>query len=174
MNWNDDIFRLIGMGTFSNIWYWLALAVTWSTVSHWIIGVPFDMINNARRRSGQATQDLEILIDINVRRLLAISDMAGAWIIGFTFFVITGLATTGFYYGLELAQGIFCLVLPLTVVGKMNMSKSRRYAESRPEGEALARDLLRLRFWIQVVAVISIFLTAMYGMYYNVSGLTMF
>lgn len=174
VHWNDAIFQLIDTRTFSNVWYWLAVAVTWSTVSHWIIGVPFDMIFRAHRQGGQAVTDLEALVDINVRRLQTITELAGIWITGFICFALSGLATMGFYYGFEMAQGFFCLGLPLTFVGMMNMRQSKRYANSQLRGEPLARDLLKLRFWIQVVAVVSIFFTAMYGMYHNLSSIPIF
>ncbi len=46
-------------GSFSNLWYWIALAVMWSSTSHWVLGVPYDMIQRARREGGQAEADLE-------------------------------------------------------------------------------------------------------------------
>ncbi|MEC7258626.1 MAG: component of SufBCD complex, partial [Pseudomonadota bacterium] len=49
MDWYSSIFELIDMRSFSNLWFWIALAVTWSTTSHWVLGVPFDMVNRARR-----------------------------------------------------------------------------------------------------------------------------
>ena len=169
MNWNDAIFQLIDLRTFSSVWYWLAVAVTWSTVCHWIIGVPFDLIYRARRDGGQAAMDLDLIVDINVRRLMTISDMAGASLTAVAAFVIAALASMGFYYGFELAQGFFLLALPLTLVGMISMRRSRRYAIGRPTGKELALELMKLRFWIQVLAVGAIFVTAMYGMYYNVS-----
>ena len=170
MNWNEEIFQLIDLRTFSNVWYWLAVAVTWSTVCHWIIGVPFDLIHRARRNGGQAAQDLELIVDINVRRLMTISDMAGIWLTGLFGFVLAGLASMGFYYGFELAQGFFFLALPLGFVGMITMRRSRYYAVKRPSGKALAQDLMKLRFWIQVLAVGAIFVTAMFGMYHNLSS----
>lgn len=171
MNWNDAIFQLIELHTFSNVWYWLAVAVTWSTVCHWIIGVPFDLIYRARRDGDQAAADLEMSVDINVRRLMTISDMAGAALTAIAAFVIAALASMGFYYGFELAQGFFLLALPLAIVGMISMRRSRRYAVKRPAGKELAVELMKLRFWLQVLAVGAIFVTAMFGMYHNLSSI---
>lgn len=171
MNWNDAIFQVIDLRSFSSVWYWLAVAVSWSTVSHWIIGVPFDLIFRARREGGIAADDLDMLVAINVRRLMTISDIAGVWLIGFLFFLLSVLVSLGFYYGFELAQGVFCLAFPLSIVAMLNMRKARRYAANQPTGADLAHDLLRFRFWIQVIAMISIFITAMYGMFYTLSTL---
>ncbi|WP_342075535.1 hypothetical protein [Yoonia sp. SS1-5] len=169
MDWNDAIFQVIDLRTFSNMWYWLAVAVTWSMVSHWILGVPFDMILRARRHGGQTAQDLDMMVAINVRRLLDINDIAGIWIMGFATFILSTLAMIGFYYGFEFAQGLFFLAVPLTIVGMISVRASRDFAADQPTGDALVRALIRLRFWIQSIAMLSIFLTAMYGMYHNLS-----
>ena len=48
------------MRSFSNLWYWIALAVLWSTVSHWVLGVPFDMVQRAApATAGRRETDLE-------------------------------------------------------------------------------------------------------------------
>lgn len=160
---------MISTRTFSSIWYWLAVAVSWSVASHWILGVPFDMIHRARRHGGEALDDLEQLVAINVRRLMGITEIAGLWIIGFVTFLLSGLVMSGFYYGFELAQGLFCLALPLTLTGFMSFRLSRRLADKPLTGEHLTKMLLRTRFWFQMIAVVSIFLTAMYGMYHTLS-----
>ena len=46
------------------------MAVIWSTASHWVLGVPYDMVYRARREQGQALDDLETLVRINVDRML--------------------------------------------------------------------------------------------------------
>ncbi len=169
MNWNDAIFQVISLHTFSNVWYWLAVAVTWSMVCHWILGVPFDMIYRARRENEDAAADLEAMVAINVRRLTTITDIAGLWIMGFIAFSLSALMMAGFYYGFELAQGLFCLGLPLTVTGLISLAQSRAFAANQPTGPALLAALMRLRLVFQLIAMISIFMTAMYGMYRNLS-----
>ena len=47
LDWYQSIFELIDMRSFSNLWYWIALAVMWSTASHWVLGVPWDMVIRA-------------------------------------------------------------------------------------------------------------------------------
>ena len=74
----DTVFEVIDMRSFSNLWYWIALAVLWSSTSHWVLGVPYDMIQRARREGGQAQQDVEDLVRINTSRLLMIVDRSGA------------------------------------------------------------------------------------------------
>ncbi len=169
MNWNDAIFQIINLDTFSNVWYWLAVAVTWSVACHWIMGVPFDMIYRAKRDAEDAATDLEAMVAINVRRLNTITDIAGLWIMGFAAFVLSGLLMAGFYYGFEMAQGLFCLGLPLTLTGLISLRQSRVFAVKQPTGAALTTKLLRMRLLFQVIALMSIFATAMYGTYRNLS-----
>lgn len=138
-------------------------------VSHWILGVPFDMIVHVNRYGEKAAEDLELMVAINVRRLTAIMDLAGLWVIGFIAFVLTGLATMGFYYAFELAQGMFFIAFPLMCVFALNMRLARRFCENQPTGKALSKSLFRLRFLIQAIAMVSIFFTAVYGMWYNLA-----
>lgn len=169
MPWNDILFYAVDLSTFSSIWYWLAVAVTWATVSHWILGVPFDMILNSSRYGAQATADLERAVDINARRLTSIMDLAGIWVVGFLAFVLAGLGAMGFIYMFEFAQGIFLLMFPLVFVWMINLRAARQFQQEMPEGKLLSRRLFRMRVWIQCVAVVSIFVTAVYGMYFNTS-----
>ena len=73
MDWYETVFELIDMRSFSNLWFWIALAAVWSTTSHWVLGVPFDMVARAERQGGQSETDLETLVHINVNRLLYIA-----------------------------------------------------------------------------------------------------
>ena len=66
MDWYGTVFELIDMRSFSNLWYWIALAVTWSSASHWVLGVPWDMAIRARKGQGaQAMHDFEDMVRIN-------------------------------------------------------------------------------------------------------------
>lgn len=161
------IFEHIDMRSFSNLWYWIGLAVMWSTASHWVLGVPFDMVTNARRRGGQVQYDLEELVRINIGRLLYIAGVAGLWLLGFACFVLSGLLVLGFWYGVEFAQAVFLMAFPMSLVWLLSISTSRRIADEQLDGEALRRRLVRHRFYVQLLGVFSIFVTAMWGMYQN-------
>ncbi len=95
MNLYQVIFELIDMRSFSNLWYWIMLAVMWSSASHWVLGVPFDVISRARRHGGEAQDDLETLVRINTARMLDIARTAGIWLVGFLFFLISTLGDAG-------------------------------------------------------------------------------
>jgi hypothetical protein len=169
VEWYETIFELIDMRSFSNLWYWIALAVLWSTASHWVLGVPFDMVQRAKRHQGQALADLEVLVGINVNRILYISETAGLFILAAGCAVMTALGLLGFLYDVEFAQAVFLLAFPMTLVGLLSLRAARRIRADGATGEALFRRLSRHRFWTQMIGVVSIFVTALWGMWQNMT-----
>lgn len=165
----QKIFELIDMRSFSNLWFWIALAVVWSTASHWVLGVPYDMITRARRVGGQAAIDLHDITRVNVNRLLYIGRTAGYVILGIASFGLSSLAVLGFVYAVEFAQAVFLLAFPMTMVGLLSLSTARLIEVENPEGEALHKRLMRHRLYTQMIGTLSIFCTALWGMYQNFS-----
>ncbi len=157
------------MRSFSNLWYWIALAVTWSSASHWVMGVPFDMVHRARRVGGQAEADLEDIARVNVNRLLYIARVSGLWILGLGCFVLSTLAMLGFWYGIEFAQAVFLLSFPMSIVGLLQLSTARQIETEQASGELLRKRLTRCRLYTQMIGTVSIFVTALWGMYQNLT-----
>lgn len=168
-NWFELVFEVIDMRSFSNLWYWIALAVLWSTTSHWVLGVPYDMVLRARRHGGQAEVDLDTITRINTNRLLYIVRASGIWLLGFVCFMLTSLGIMGFYYWVEFAQALFLLAFPMTFVGLLSLLAARRIQDESLTGEALRRRMMRHRVFTQVIGMVSIFVIAMFGMYQNLS-----
>lgn len=169
MDWYETIFELIDMRSFSNLWFWIALAVVWSTASHWVLGVPYDMVARARKYGGQAESDLEDLVRINTNRLLFIGQVSGLWLLGLTCFILTGLALLGFVYSVEFAQAVFLLGCPMSLVGALNLSTARLIQSEQAQGEQLWKRLARHRVYVQAIGMVAIFATALWGMYQNMS-----
>jgi len=157
------------MRSFSNLWYWIGLAVLWSSASHWAMGVPFDLVVRARRNRGQAEQDLLDIVRINGNRLLYIVDVSGLAILGLSCFIFTGLATLGFYYGVEFAQAVFLLLFPVCLVMLINIAAARKLQRSDPSLEIVSKILTRCRIYTQIIGMISILITSLWGMYQNFS-----
>ena len=157
------------MRSFSNLWFWIALAVVWSSASHWVIGVPFDMVARARKVGGQIEADLENLVYIYANRLNYIATVSGLWLLGLTCFVITGLAVLGFGYDHEFAQALFLLAFPMSFVGTLNLRLAARILEHRYSGEDLRAHLTRHRTIVQAIGMMAIVVTAIWGMYRNLS-----
>lgn len=174
MDWTETILRVIDLRTFSNIWYWLAVIVAWAMASHWLIGVPFDMLFRARKAEGQPLADLERMVDLQVRRITQLDDLAGPYAIGLGAFVLVALGTMGFGYGFELALGLFILLGPLSLVGLLNLWLAQRLRAAPLSGAALVRCLFRMRIWSQIIGMTALFFTALYGMYVNISAMVVF
>jgi len=163
------VFELIDMRSFSNLWYWIALAVVWSTASHWVLGVPYDMVLRAKRHGGQAETDLEDIVRVNCNRLLLIVSISGIWIVGVGCAVLSGLAVLGFWFGVEFAQAVFLLVFPMSIVGLLSLWAARHIQDVPLTGEDLRRRMRLHRLYTQIVGMIAIFVTAIWGMYQNLS-----
>lgn len=163
----DTLRELIDLRSFSNLWFWIALAVTWSTVSHWIIGVPIDMVHRARKHGGQTLQDLEDLARVHVNRRMFIVRMSGVWILGLACFGLSTLAVLGFGFAIEFAQALFLLGFPMSLVSLLSLRTASLIEREEARGEALCKRLIACRLQIQLIGVVSIFVTALWGMYQN-------
>lgn len=169
VSWYDNVFELIDMRSFSNLWYWIALAVTWSTTSHWILGVPFDMVTRARRGNDRMQQDLEVLVRIYVNRLLYIGAVSGMLVSGLAFAVLSALAMLGFWYGVEIAQAVFLLGFPVSIVWLLSLRVAHQIHDRDLKGADLRRRLTQQRLVTQVIGMSAIFVTAMWGMWQNMN-----
>ncbi len=169
MDWQTIVFEVIDMRSFSNLWYWIALAVTWSSASHWVLGVPFDMVARARKHGEQAEIDLNDMVRINANRLLYIAGVSGIVIMAFAAFLLTALVLLAFVYKVEFAQAVFLLAFPLSIVFALSIRAARRIMDRGMQGEDLCKALVRHRIVIQVIGMVSIFVTALWGMFQNLS-----
>lgn len=168
MDWYQTVFEVIDMRSFSNLWYWIGLAVLWSSASHWVLGVPNDLIARAKRKGGPAQQDLIDLVRINCNRILYIQRTAGLWVLAFTCAVIAALCMLGFWYKVEFAQALFLFVFPLSIVGALSIWTANRIHNDETS-ELLYRRLGVHRFLTQLIGMISVFVTSMWGMFQNMT-----
>jgi len=169
LNWYDTVFEVIDMRSFSNLWYWIGLAVIWSSVSHWVIGVPYDVVQRARTKGGQAEIDLEDLVRINCNRLLYIGRLSGLWMMMFGCAILTALFILGFWYKVEFAQALLLLLFPLSLIGLLSMSTARLIKDEGSTGVLLQKRLTRHRIYTQFIGMMSVFVTAMWGMFQNLA-----
>ena len=161
--------QVIDLRSFSSVWYWMVVAVVWSSVSHFVLGVPYDLVQRAKRYGDQALSDLEDVVRVNVNRLIHIGETAGLFLATFITFLLTGLLVLGFFYWIEFAQAIFLLAFPLTLVAIVTLSTARKISVSAPKGEDLFGVLHRLRLITQSIGMCALFVTAMFGMYENLN-----
>lgn len=167
MNWYEAVFELIELRSFSNLWYWLTLAVFWSSATQYVLGVPFELVLRAKRNGGQADADLHDMVRLAITRLLIISGVSGLLIVGFACFMITGLFLLGFIYGIEFAQASFLILFPMGLLRLMSIRAASSIEANVETMDELKALLLKHRFWTQVIGTLSIFITASWGMYQN-------
>ena len=167
MDFYKTVLEVIDLRSFSNLWYWIALAVMWSSASHWVLGVPHDMVTRARRKGGQAAEDLDALIRINTARMLDIARTAGLVLVAVTAFLLTLLLVLSVAYSVEFAQAVLLLLAPMTLVFFLSLRTAARIEAAGESGPALWRRLTVHRFVVQVIGMIAIFITAMFGMWQN-------
>jgi len=169
LDWFGTLNEVINLRSFSNLWYWIVRAVMWSTASFWVMGVPYDIVQRAAAQQGQAEIDLQDIVRVNANRLVYIADVSGIGLVAFGTFVLTFLGLSGFAYGFQLAQAIFLLLFPISCVGLMSLRLARRLQAQAPTGPVLRKALMRHRLMTQVIGMISIFITALWGMYQNLA-----
>ena len=157
------------MRSFSNLWFWIALAVMWSSSSHWVLGVPFDMVTRAKRQGNQAEVDLIDITRVNVNRLMYIGQVAGLWLAGIVCFALTVLGVLGFWYDVEFAQALFLLSFPMSLVGVLSLRAAALIERHAQDAEDLCKRLSRHRLVTQIIGTFSIFVTVIWGMHRNFS-----
>lgn len=164
MSWSTTFLEMIDLRSFSSIWYWIVVTVAWSQMSYRPLSVPFDRVQRARRHGGQDLADVEALVAIQVRRTAQIVREAGHWAAGFMAFLHTSMIMLGVWYRIELVLAVELILLPATLVGLISLFTANRIFQEEASGERLIRLLLRLRFWTQVIGMLSIFVTAIVAM----------
>ena len=158
---------LIDFRSFSNLWYWIVLCVIWSSASYWVLGVPHDMVTRARREGGEALDWLETMARINASRLLHQSREYGPWLVGMACFIVTTLGVLAIFYDNELSLALGLIILPLMVLIYLTLGAALRVEAGEAQGEALFALMFRTRLKIQGLGMVSIFVTALVGMYVN-------
>lgn len=167
MSFSTLLFDLIDFRSFSNLWYWIALCVIWSSASHWVVGVPYDMVWRARREGGEALETLETLVRINAGRMLFQSREYGPWLVGVLAFLLSTLALLAAFYRSEFALALLLILLPVSFLFYITLRACLKIERGEGQGEALFRRMFLTRLSVQGLGMISIFVAAMVGMYVN-------
>lgn len=167
MDFLDLVTEVIDLRSFSNLWYWIVLAVMWSSLSHWVLGIPYHMVQRARRGHEDSQRDLMALVEVNARRMREFAALSSTLLVASSAFVLSALAVLGWAYGVEFAQAILLLLLPLLAVTWLNFLTAYRVADADLDGVYFR--MRNHRMIVQLMGVISIFVTAFWGMYTNVT-----
>ncbi len=165
LNFLELVTEVIDLRSFSNLWYWIALAALWSTASHWVLGVPFDIVARARRGNEQANHDMHVLAEVNVNRILKFVEISGTSIVSLATFVTAALAMMGWYYDVEFCQAVFFLFFPMLMVAGLHVFTAKKIHDT--QYEHLEKQLRQHRLFVQLIGVLAIFITAFWGMWAN-------
>lgn len=129
--------------SFSSLWYWLLLTVTWTWVGRGALGIPSDLVRAVHRRAvegagqGPAPDSLLLLDWVSlVTPRWQVSDRDGTVLTAVAAFVVSALAWLGFAYGRELAQALVLLVTPLLVLVVLRIRLATRLRATLAEAEA--------------------------------------
>lgn len=169
MNFYATVFATIDLRSFSNLWFWIAVVVAWSSATHFLIGVPFDMVVRARRHGGQAMAALEAMVLIQARRRNQIMRGSGVWLVGFWAMVLSVMAVLGFGYGAELAQALTLLLGPLSLAAVLGLRLAARLERAPLAGAALTRKLTLHRLAVQAIGLGAILITTLWGVWHNLA-----
>lgn len=171
MSFTSILSETIDLRSFSNLWYWIGLVVIWTAVTHRVLGVPFDMVLRAKRDgyAGDTTDDLVDLARIHVLRLLSLRDASWLGLVAGGVFGLTLLFVLGFFYGVEFAQACFLIALPLAAAFGLTLRRAQKILDQDPTPEQLCRSLTRHRMVLQGLGLASVCVTAVWGMFVNLT-----
>ncbi|WP_424990147.1 hypothetical protein [Fluviibacterium sp. S390] len=164
------ILDLIDLRSFSSVWYWILLGVIWSRVLTYPMGIPVDMLRAARAEDPAARERLAALTEIMVSRHLAHLNGLGPILVGFWAFALTGLILLSVVYRVEFAQAILVLALPLALAAWITARGARHMAQAQMTVDDLPRALSVLRWKLHALALLAVFFSAIWGMFYNLSA----
>ena len=157
---NGQIGDLIDFATFSSVWYWIFIALAWSSRSHWTIGIPFDAVIRAEKRGGTWESDLDAMAHAMSARFALFMGRGGPWIIGVATFVVTGLIATGIATRNEMVLGIAAFAVPMILAEAGDVRLALRIHATGLRGYDLRRALVWRRFLNQVTGLVSLLLAA--------------
>jgi hypothetical protein len=109
------------------------------------------------------------MVRINTNRILHIGHVSGLWLLAFGCAMLTTLVMLGFWYDVEFAQALFLLAFPLSLIALLSFRTATKIKVGGAKGDALQRTLTRHRIITQVIGMLSVFVTAMWGMYQNLA-----
>lgn len=159
----EFINEAISKRSFSSMWYWIVVALFWMLTTRQSMGLPQDMIDRARL-GGAALQDLQTLARLQAQRLMRLWHRWQVVLVAFGALLISLLSVLGFAYGVEFAQALWFLVVPMAVIGALTLRTAAFVLGDFGQGDALLRLMFYLRFRQQLLAIAFVFVTVVFAM----------
>ena len=164
----SSVFDLIELRSFSSLWYWVLMALTWARLTQAPLGIPYDLVEQAPS-SSYAAEDLIATTGMQVRRRRSLSVRAQLVQVGVWAFVLTALMGLSFAYGSELALSVLLFAVPIALVQVVSARAARDLDNIGPDLDPLVRRLRRLKRSVQAIALVAVFVSAVIGMYHNLA-----
>ena len=170
----SDLLALLDTRSFSSLWFWLFVIAIWGDIGRRVLGVPADVIRRARvEPDGHGGLLLLDWLTLTSPRW-QMGRTEGLVLLGLAGFGLTSLVLLGFVYGLEMAQAISLIGVPLALLFALRLRLARRLLpliadahEGRlPPGQAVAQALRPIILHRRVATVLSVLtgiLLAMWG-----------
>jgi len=172
MPWPSSLLEVLDFRSFSSIWYWVLLLGVWQLAQRRSLGVSAGLLERAQRGDLGALADLEATVALNLRDYGSVKgqetgDTSLIILCGLTGFSLSCLLLLGFAYQLETAQAVSLLLLPLFAGEGLGLLTAWRLQQRRFTAAELVGVLQKLRLQRQGLAMIGIFVSALWGMAFN-------
>jgi len=164
-----SFFQFVDLRSFSNVWYWVFVAVLWTRVINAPLGVTLELVRRAQNGQDGAQSDLEAATRIEVAQRRAMHRALGPLRTALWYFSLTVLIGLGIGYGFEPAQAAALILLPLGIVRWLTGRVAARLEAAPLQGAALCEAHMALRWKVQAVGLSAVFLTAIWGMIHNLA-----
>ena len=154
------ISEFLDFSTFFSIWYWVFLALAWSSRTHWTLGAPFDSVVRAEKRGGRWEDDLDAIVHAMAARFAMFMQHGGPWVVGIAMFLLAGLVTACVVTQNEMVRGITAFAVPMMIAEFGDIRLALRIERTGLRGYDLRRALVWRRFLNQVTGLFSLILAA--------------
>ena len=155
--------EMISTRSFSSLWYWIVVELFWMLTTRQAMGLPQDMIQRAYS-GGDALDDLQILARLQAQRLVRMWRKWQVVLVAFGALMLTLLTVMGFWYGVELAQAVWFLAVPVVAITALSLQAAGRVLGNYGQGNALLRLMYYLRFKLQLLSIAFVFTTVVFAM----------
>lgn len=159
---------LMNFSSFWTLWFWIAHVIAWSMASHFTLGVPFDIVQEADREAGEDgpwVHAAEAMIHAQAFRFASYGRRFGPLMTGVSAFIISVCITLSILADLELARALLTFFVPLTLVYIVTMRFARRVEADGLTGAALRKKLRMQRLVNQLIGLLAIAMAVMFAIY---------
>lgn len=160
----DIFWQLLDLRSFPSLWYWLFMAVTWIVVIGRPLGVPYDMVEDARYDM-QVQADTVTMARINARRFVRMMDARVMPL--FVFTLLGGVGVLAFGYGVGFAQAVSFIAWPLVWVFVLAVRAAGR-VDRTADPQAILRVLRWHRYIILAIASVCMVFSLLWGTVHNI------